>query len=218
MKPIVLIGAGGHAKVVMDIIEKSGVYRIQGLIDQQKPKGTQVYGYEVLGDESILPALQAEIYGGIVAIGDNWARSRMVSTIQSMAPGFTFITAIHPSAEIARGALIGEGSVVMAGAIVNSDTSIGKHCIVNTKASVDHDCTMGDFSTLAPRATTGAHVTLGDYSVISLGANVVHSIDIGEHTVIGAGATVLSRIESYVVAYGVPAKVIRKRVAGERYL
>lgn len=218
MKPVVIFGAGGHAKVVIDIIEKSGLYSIIGLIDQRKPKGTPLYGYEVLGDEACFRELASELYGGIVAIGDNWARSNMVSTILSIAPDFRFVTAVHPSAEIARGAIIGAGTVIMAGGIVNSDTVIGKHCIVNTKASVDHDCVMGDFSTLAPRATTGANVRLGSYSVISLGANVVHSIDIGEHTVIGAGATVLSKIDSYVVAYGVPAKVIRKRMAGESYL
>lgn len=218
MKPIVIFGAGGHAKVVIDIIEKSGEYQIVGLIDQRKTAGTLLYGYEILGDHSVLAQLKGSLFGGIVAVGDNWTRSRMVSSIYSVDEKFTFVTAIHPSAEIAKGTMIGEGTVVMAGVVVGSDTRIGKHCILNTWASVDHDCSMGDYSSLAPRATTGGNVRVGSFSAISLGANVVHSINIGEHTVIGAGATVLSAIDPYVVAYGVPAKVIKKRNVGEGYL
>jgi sugar O-acyltransferase (sialic acid O-acetyltransferase NeuD family) len=218
MRSVLVFGAGGHAKVVIDIIEKSGVYQVAGLIDQSKPKGTIVFGYEVLGDETYLLEQEESISGGIVAIGDNWTRYTMVASILKVAPDFHFIPAVHPSAQIGKGAQIGAGTVVMAGAVVNSDTIIGRHCIVNTRASIDHDCIMGDFSALAPHATTGANVRIGDFSAISLGANVVHSIQIGEHTVIGAGATVLSAIGSNVIAYGLPAKVIRSRQVGERYL
>lgn len=218
MKNVVVFGAGGHAKVVIDIIEKAGMYQVAGLIDQRKPPGTPLYGYEVLGDERVIRERKGEFYGGVVAIGDNWKRSCAVNKILEMDRHFRFITVIHPSAQIARGASIGEGTVIMAGAVIGSDTRIGKHCIINTRASVDHDCLLEDFSTLAPRAATGGNVRIGSYSAISLGACVVHSIEIGEHSVIGAGSTVLSAVDSYVVAYGVPAKVIRKRKVGEGYL
>ncbi|MCQ6558981.1 acetyltransferase [Paenibacillus mendelii] len=213
MEEIVIIGSGGHAKVVIDCVEQSKQHMIIGLIDEHKPPGTHVYGYEVLGG---LDTLRAS--SGIVAIGDNWIRSLMVDRIMQLNPQFRFMTSVHPSASIARGVTIGEGTVVMAGAIINSDTEIGKHCILNTKSSVDHDSRIGDFAALAPNATTGGQVRMGQYSVLSLGAQVIHAIEIGEHSVIGAGSTVLTSIASNAVAYGTPAKVVRTRERGERYL
>lgn len=114
--------------------------------------------------------------------------------------------------------MVGEGTVLMAGSVVNSDTVIGKHCIVNTKASVDHDCDVSDFSSLAPGVTLGGTVTVGEFSAISVGASVAHSKVIGAHTVVGAGAVVVRDIPSLVVAYGIPARVVRARVQGDKYL
>jgi len=217
---IVVIGASGHAKVIMDIIEKEGKYRIAGLIDSHKPVGESLFGYKVLGAEEYLPSLFAGggIAGGLIAIGDNWVRYLAAEKIRSLVPGFRFITAIHPSAAVARGVTIGEGTVLMAGAIVNSDSRIGRFCILNTKAALDHDGLMEDYSSLAPNVTAGGNVTIGGFSAISLGAGIVHGVFIGEHSVLGAGALALENIPDHCVAYGVPAKVIRKRMEGERYL
>lgn len=217
MNNIVIFGSGGHAKVVIDILEKLNEYNIIGFIDTFKMKGTFIYGYPVLGDETEFAYLK-EINGGIVAIGDNWIRSQMVATILKANPQFKFITAIHPSSSIARGVVIGEGTVIMAGSVINSDTVIGKHCILNTKSSLDHDCVIADYVTIAPNATTGGNVKIGNYTTLSLGANIIHSREIGVHTLIGAGAMVISDIGSYTVAYGVPAKVIRSRAQDESYL
>lgn len=204
--------------MVIDILEKLNMYNIIGLIDSFKAKGTYVYGYEVLGDETYIQANVSFIYGGIVAIGDNWVRSKVVSHILSIHPQFHFITAIHPFATIARGVTVGVGTVIMAGSVINSDTVIGEHCILNTKSSVDHDCTIRDFVTIAPNVTTGGNVKIGDFSTVSLGANITHSKEIGEHTIIGVGSSVLSNIGSYTVAYGTPARVVRSRMQGELYL
>lgn len=217
-KSIVIIGSGGHAKVMIDVIERQGVYEIAGLIDQYEPQGTYVYGYEVLGDEIYLLDHMDVIYGGIIAVGDNWTRAKLASLIRRNCPQFRFISAVHPSSCVARGVQLGEGTVVMAGAIVNSDTVIGKHSILNTKCSVDHDCIIGDFVTIAPNATVCGDVTIGDYSIICLGAGIIHTKHIGSHTVIGAGSTVLNDIGSNQVAYGTPAKVIRERKKDEVYL
>ncbi|UVI31529.1 acetyltransferase [Paenibacillus spongiae] len=218
MDRIVVIGSGGHAKVVIDSLEQSKQYTIIGLIDDNKTPGTHVYGYEVLGGLNYIQDHRSQIDGGIIAIGDNCVRSSIAARIMNIQPQFRFITSVHPSASIARGVTIGEGTVIMAGAVINSDTHIGKHCILNTKSSVDHDSSVGDFVSLAPNATTGGQVSIGRYSVLSLGASVIHGITIGEHSVIGAGSTVLSSIDSYVVAYGTPTRVVRTRERGERYL
>jgi len=220
MDKILLIGASEHAKVVMDIIEREGKYEILGLIDTYKPAGEDVFGYKILGAEETLISLfkSGEAAGGIVAIGDNWTRHEVAEKIKTLAPDFPFVSAIHPSAIFARGAAIGAGSVVMAGVVVNSDSNIGEHCIVNTKAAIDHDCELGDFSSLAPGVTLGGKVSIGKFSAISLGANVIHGVNIGGQTILGAGAVAVSDIPSFCVAYGVPAKVIRQREVGEKYL
>lgn len=218
MRKIVIFGSGGHAKVVIDAIEKAQEYSIYGLIDGTKEPGSTVLGYRVIGKEQILDDLRDVISGGIVAIGDNWTRQKVVTSIRTRIPDFQFVTVVHPAASLARGVEVGAGTVVMAGAIINTDTTIGEHCIINTKASVDHDSTIGNFVTVAPGATVGGNVKVGDFSAISLGVSIIHSITIGEHTVVGAGAMVVKDIDSYVVAYGNPAQVRRNRKPGEQYL
>ena len=220
MENIIVAGSSGHAKVVIDIIEKEGKFTIVGLIDTYKEKGTLLYGYEIMGTESDLPSLVVKysITGGIVTIGDNWTRKQMVERILADVPDFRFVSAIHPSAQLGRGVKIGNGTVVMGGVIVNSDAHIGEHCILNTSSSVDHDSFMDDFSSLAPKASTGGNVKIGAFSAICLGVNVNNGLIIGEHTVIGSGSMVLSDIEGYSVAYGLPARIMRKREAGDKYL
>jgi len=220
MDEILLIGASEHAKVVMDVIEKEGRYKIHGLIDSYKPAGEDVFGYKILGAEEMLVELfsTGKVAGGIITIGDNWTRHKMVEKIKAILPEFKFMTAVHPSATIARGVTIGAGSVLMAGVVVNSDSKVGEFCILNTRSSLDHDCVMGDFSSLAPGVIAGGKVSIGAFSAISLGASIIHGVNIGEQTILGAGAVALTDIPDDCVAYGIPAKVIRKRQAGERYL
>lgn len=218
MKDIIIIGAGGHAGVIIDIIEKSKTYSVYGLIDQFLPQHSSKYGYKIIGDETILLKIKREIYGGIVAIGDNWSRKKMVDDIRLLIPNFKFVSAIHPSAVISNHSKIGDGTVVMGGVVINRNTDIGDQCIINTNSSIDHECTIGDYVSIAPGATLGGSVKVGEATAISLGAKVIHSLQIGEHTVIGAGATVLSDIDSYQIAYGTPAKIIKSRTKGERYL
>ncbi len=217
---VVVIGSSGHAKVVIDVIEKEGKYRIAGLIDSLKPAGESVSGYGILGNEDVLAALveKGEVMGGIIAIGDNWRRYLVSEKIKSILPGFKFISSLHPSAQIGRGVTIGDGSVLMAGAIVNSDSRVGNFCILNTRASLDHDSVMEDFSSLAPNAVTGGNVHIGSFSAVSLGASIIHGVKVGEHSVLGAGALAVDDIPHHSVAYGTPAKVMRKRVEGDKYL
>ncbi len=218
LKKILIFGSGGHAKVVIDIIENSNEYQIYGLIDSFRPPHQIACGYEVIGDESILLKIRNEIYGGIVAIGDNWVRKKVVEKIMAIQPDFKFVHAIHPSAVIGSSVKIADGTVVMAGTVINSNTTIKEHCIINTHASVDHDCSIGSFASIAPGSTLGGNVTVGACTAVSLGAKVIHSLNIGSHTVIGAGSTVVHDIGSNAVAYGTPAKIVRSRTHGAKYL
>ena len=220
MDAIVIIGASGHGKVVADIVEQAGDLRIAGFLDRDKPAGSEFFGLPVLGTEADLPRLAGELglAGLLVAIGDNWTRARVAGELARLAPSLPFVAAVHPGARLARGAAVGPGTVVMAGVALNSDCRVGAHCIVNTGASLDHDGEMGDFSSLAPGAAVGGNVRIGAYSAVSIGACVAHGRKIGEHAVVGAGAVVLADVPDRCVAYGAPARVIRERQPGERYL
>lgn len=216
MENIIIIGASGHAKVIIDIIEKQGKYNIIGLLDDSPDKkGTDFLGYKIIGNvaENI-----ARFNSGIVAIGDNYTRYLVVNKIKSLNPAFAFVSAIHPYTAIAKKVSIGCGTVAMAGVIINNDTAVGEHCILNTKASVGHDNKIGDYVTVGPGATLGGNITVGDFSNISIGANIKHGISIGKETVIGAGATLLNDTPDNVVAYGTPAKIMRKREINDKYL
>jgi len=212
-KSIFVVGASGHAKVIIDIIERQAVWRIAGLIDTYKTPGTRVMDYEVLGPEDRLPGLmmQHRVIRAIVAIGDNYIRRQMVQRIRTITPQMMFVNAIHPSAHMGREVQIGEGVALMAGAAVNSGTRIGEFCFVNTNASVDHDNILEPFSCVQPNAATGGNVRLGAASVLAMGAIVIQGITIGAETIVGAASTVLSDIPGGVIAYGTPCRVIRPR-------
>jgi sugar O-acyltransferase (sialic acid O-acetyltransferase NeuD family) len=220
IKNILIFGASGHAKVIIDIVEKQHVFHIVGLIDTYKKIGTKLDDYEILGTEEDLPKIVStyKIFGGIIAIGDNFSRMKISERISEIIPDFQFVTAIHPKAIISKKVMIGDGSVIMAGAIVNSNSAIGTHAILNTKCAVDHDCKIGDFASIAPGVTLGGGVEINIGSAISLGANVIENISIGKHTVVGAGALVLKSIGAHEIAYGVPAKTIRQRKPSDKYL
>ncbi|NVD99506.1 acetyltransferase [Massilia sp. BJB1822] len=220
MENIFLIGSSGHAKVLIDIVEREGRYRIAGLLDSFKTPGDSTLGYTVLGGVDDLPGLaqQYAVDGLLIAIGDNYVRVQMAERLEQLCPQLPLVTAIHPAAVIGRNVSLGSGSVVMAGAVLNPCCRVGRLCIMNTRASLDHDSVLGDGASLAPGAVTGGGALIGAETAVGAGAVVLHRVEIGAHSVIGAGAVVTRNIPAGVVAYGCPAKVVRQRERGERYL
>jgi sugar O-acyltransferase (sialic acid O-acetyltransferase NeuD family) len=220
MEKIVIVGASGHAKVVIDIVEQAGCFEIAGLVDRDSVIGSRVCGYPVLGREEQLPALARDhdLLGLLIAIGDNYVRSQVADRVGGTCPGLPLVSAVHPRATIARDVTIGAGTVIMAGAVVNPGCKIGLGCILNTNSSLDHDCRMDDFSSLAPRVAIGGNCRIGSHSAIGIGTTVIHGISICEHVVVGAGSTVLGDVMPCHVVYGTPARVIRRRTPGDRYL
>ncbi len=220
MGRVLIVGSSGHARVIVDIIERCGLHEIVGLLDDNKPKDAAEIGYPIVGGVSDLPDLVRRLnpQGYFIAVGDNWNRGLVAARVESLAPGLSAITAIHPGAEIARTASVGQGTAVMAGAIINSGATVGRFCIINTRASVDHDCRVEEFSSIGPGATLAGNVRVGAYSAVCLQACAAEKTSIGSHTVVGAGSVVLHDLPDEVLAYGTPARVIRPRSRTDRYL
>jgi sugar O-acyltransferase (sialic acid O-acetyltransferase NeuD family) len=206
--------------VVIDIIEKQGVYEIVALLGEEKNIGKTCMGYAVSGTEESINDLLVKHPDckAFVAIGDNFIRQKVAQKIISINPNIEFATVIHPSAQIGRDVVIGKGVAIMVNAVINSGSAISDGCIINTKASVDHDCFIGTYSAVLPGVTIGGNVQVGERSVLCIGSVVKQGVSIGNDTVVGAGALVLDNIGDTVLAYGSPAKVVKTRTAGERYL
>ncbi|HDZ15546.1 hypothetical protein LCGC14_0745670 [marine sediment metagenome] len=220
MKSIVIIGASGHGGMIVDCIEKEGLYDVLGFIDSFKKKGTKLSGYQILGSEEQLPHLidKFNIKGAILAIGNNWTRKLVSERVSQIAPDLEYVITIHPSAIIGKDVRIGKGSVIMPGAIINANAIVGNFCILNTNSSLGHDGKMHDFSSIASGSCTGGNLRLGQFSAISLGSNIIESITVGEHSVIGAGSLVVNNVNSYEVVYGSPARFVRRRNVEDPYL
>ena len=195
-KKMVLYGAGGHAKVILDILEAQG--KTVGVVVDDNPNLTEFMGKEVLHGVTDASPI-------IVSIGINGIRRKVV---EKLSPATVFGTAIHPSAIVSPHATIAEGTVVMQGAIVQSCVQVGKHSIVNTGASVDHDCVLGDFVHVSPHATLCGNVSVGEGTWIGAGAVVIPGIRIGKNCIIGAGSVVCKDIPDGVKAYGNPCKIV----------
>lgn len=196
---LLVVGAGGHAKVVIDCIEVEGKYHVNLIVDDQPPVFLLKH-YKVserLIDESY------KNHNTIVAIGNPTNRKKIVNQLKS-----NFVMTIHPSAVISKHAKIGVGSQILATAVINAEATVGRHCIINTGAIIEHNCIIEDFVHIAPNATLGGGVKVGESSHIGMGAIVLQNITIGKNTIIGAGAVVTKNIPDNCTAVGIPAKPI----------
>lgn len=220
MNKIFIFGASEHAKYTIDIIEQEKKHEIVGVLDDSMPKNSLFEGYRVLGKiENLQECIDSwQVHKGIIAIGDNFTRLTIYKRIKKLVPNFSFVSAIHPSVILGKNVAIGEGSLLMAGVIINNDTRLGEHTFIGTKTSIDHDSIVEDFASFSPGCTTGGSVKIGYCTAICLSASLIHGISIGRHSVIGAGSIVNKDIQDGVLAYGIPAKPVRKREEGERYL
>lgn len=209
MEDIFLFGAGGHAKVVASIVEVEGLYRLAVVVDDDPGlEGADFYGYPVLGGREALVAGPAasRIKKGLVGIGANPDRMRVAKFLEDA--GLAFVTAVHPSAQIARGASIDAGTVVMAGAVINADATIGRLVIVNTGATIDHDCVIGDGAHIAPGCHLCGNVTVGAGAVVGAGTTVVPGVAIGTGAMIGAGSVLIRDVAAGETVTGNPGRAL----------
>jgi len=216
---VVIFGSGGHAKVIVDIIESNDDLELIGFIDTNKTPGDECLGYKVIGNENSMTKLMKEFnfIKGVVGIGDNYLRSKVVNTIKSFEPNFRFINCIHKSANISNHCEIGVGNVVMPGVTINAETTISDHCFLNTNSSIDHECRMENFSSIAPNSVLGGNCSIEEFSYVGIGASVFHRVNIGYNCIIGGGSLVNQNTLPNSVYYGVPARFVSFRNIGDSY-
>lgn len=203
MNGSLLIGAGGHAKVIADILKRRGE-RVLGFVDDNAALiGQTVFDLPVLGEIDRWPEFAPD--GLLAAIGDNRIRCLVVERVEANGSP-QWINALHPQSIIAESASIASGTVIMAGAVVNADAVIGQHVIVNTGATVDHDCVIGDFAHIAPGVNLAGGVTVGAGAFLGIGSCVIPGCHIGAGAIIGAGATVVGDVASGQTVVGTPAR------------
>jgi len=208
--PIIGVGAGGHAKVVIEILRSLGTYDLVGLLDANEERWqTEVLGVPVLGNDSKLEHLFAEgIRTAFIGLGttkDPGGRIKLYSKVREI--GYEIAPAIHPDAIVSGSARIGVGPTIMATAVVNADATIGDNVIVNTGAIVEHDCVLQNHVHVATRACLAGSVRVGQGSFIGAGAVIKHGIDIGSYVIVAAGAVVINNIPDGAVVMGVPARI-----------
>lgn len=207
MKKIIVIGSGGHAKVVIDILHEMNSAEIHGIISPSLPSGTNFFGYKILGDDEILKKLSCSEYLIAMGIGgfrDNNLRTNLYLKIKN--EGFSFINPIHPKAIISRSSIIGESVTIFPGAIINTEVNIGNNSIIATGASIDHETTIGDNVLISAGVTIGAYVNIKDNALLALGSKVVSGIIVGEKSLVAAGAVVVNNVDDNEIVLGIPAK------------
>lgn len=203
MKKLLIIGAGGHGKVVCDIAKCTKMFDEIIFLDDDTEK-KNVLGYSVYGQTTCYEALRYTYTYATVAVGNNKIRMQWLDRLTQA--GYKLPILVHPTAVVSDYATIHEGTVIMSHVVVNAGATVGRGCILNTSSVVEHDCCVEDGVHISPMAVLGGTVSVGRESWIGLGAKVINNITIGERVRIGAGAVVVQNIQDDVTAVGIPAR------------
>jgi UDP-perosamine 4-acetyltransferase len=203
---VVIIGGGGHAKVIIDMLQERGEVELAGCVSRESGN---VLGLSWLGDDDALPTLRASgLRRAFVAIGDNRLRADLMRHVTSL--GFSLVNAISSQATISRRAILGSGVAIMPGAIVNVDSTVDDGAIINTAAHLDHDCRIGSCAHIGPGCSLAGNVTIGEGAFLGVGTAVIPRRTVGAWSMVGAGAVVVRDIPPHVTAVGVPARVSQR--------
>ena len=210
---VIGLGAGGHARVVIEILRLLSGYELVGLLDpRQELWDSDVLGVPVLGDDRLLSELRNQgvdfAFIGLGTVGDTRPRRRLYEIVRRQ--GFQFIKAIHPQSIIAPSVELGHGPTIMAGAVINTGAKLGDNVIVNTGSIVEHDCIIGDHVHIATGARLAGTVRVGEGAHIGLGASILQGLEVGQNAIVGAGAVVISNVPDNTVVVGVPARILKK--------
>ncbi len=214
MTQVIGLGAGGHAKVVIETLRLIGGYEIIGLLDpKQELWGIKVLGVPVLGDDQLLSEIFNQgvcwAFIGLGGVGDLQPRRELFEKVRRQ--GFQIVSAVHPQAIISPSAKIGHGPTVMASATINAAAHLGENVIVNTGAIIEHDCIIGDHVHIATGAKLAGTVHVEAGAHIGLGASILEGIRVGEDAIVGAGAVVVDDVPERVTVVGIPARILKRK-------
>jgi len=202
MDEIILVGAGGHTRACIDVIELSGKFKVTGLVDKNKSFKHEIIGYPVIGIDEDLQKLRHKFKNVLITIGQIKSPETRINLFHLLHKlDYTFPSIVSPKAYVSKHAKIGDGTIVMHDALINSNSIVGKNCIINNKALIDHDSIIGDHCHVATGSIVNGQVTVGNGCLIGSGAIIKQSIIIGSNCVIGAGVVVKHNVE--------PKQVIR---------
>jgi UDP-perosamine 4-acetyltransferase len=203
----ILVGAGGHAKVLVDCLRRQGV-RILGFVDRDvRLHGKAVCGLPVLGGDAELARYAGRGLWLVNAVGSIRSLLRRKAVFESLKrKGHKFLTVVHPSAVLGNGVRLGEGAQVMAGVVIQPDAIIGENSIINTGARIDHDCAIGAHTHVAPGCVLSGNVRVGDETQLGTGAAVIQGVTVGSRCLVAAGAVVVRDVADGTSVMGVPAK------------
>lgn len=212
MMPYIVLGAGGHAKVLVDILQEMG-QEILAICDTDFLKeGTRLLGVSVYGSEEFVLRQKPErifLVNGLGSIGNGKDRTDLFLRFKQQ--GYTFAKIVSPHACVSRNAEIDEGTCVFQGAIIQAGSRVGKNVIVNTRASIDHDCAIADHCHIAPGVTLSGNVTIGEGAHIGCGATIIQGIRVGKRSLVAAGSIVVRNVEEETIVMGIPARVTPKK-------
>lgn len=214
IKDMVLVGAGGHSKVVIEIIKEDYPhFNVIGITDKDSSKeGSKIQNTPIVGTDDILEELYNKgitlAFITIGTVGNGWIRSLLYHQLQSI--GFMLPNICHSRSIISPTVIMGDGNAIFAGVILNADVRIGNNCIINTGCIIEHDCIIGHHVHIAPGVKVAGGVIIEDYSMIGIGASIIQGVRIGQNVLVGAGSVVLHDIPANSVIAGVPAKIIKK--------
>lgn len=200
-KKIGIIGAGGHSKIIIDIINELKCYEIVGIFDDNKIGN--FCNLSIIGkinEISNYPNIDCFVLG----IGNIITKKLINDSYHNIK----WETLIHPKSIISKTSQIGDGTIVCAGAVIQTDTIIGKHCIINTNCSIDHECYIGDFTSISPGATICGQVNIGNLNFIGANSVIIQNITIGNECIIGAGSVIIRNIDDNLKVVGNPGRVI----------
>lgn len=208
---IIIVGAGGQARVVSSILAYYSDFEVVGFLDRVLDSiGEKIGSNTVIGDHSRLPQLLIDgVQHGFIAVGDNKIRAEHFLKLLNM--GFQLPNLIHPTSFIEQDVTYGNGNLFAARSVLGTNVQLGNDCIINTGAIIDHETEIGNHVHIAPSVSVAGRVTIENYSFIGIGATVKEYITIGENVTVGAGAVVLADLPDNVVAVGVPARIIREK-------
>jgi len=210
MKPIILIGGGGHCISCIDVIESTKEYKIIGIIDLPEKVGEKILNYEIIGTDNDLPEFVEECPDFLITVGQITSSSiREKIFYQVKKAGGNLPVIVSPFAYISEHAIITEGTIVMHQALVNTQAKIGQGCIINTKALIEHQSHIGDFTHVSTSATLNGQVKIGNNCFIGSNSVVGNNSEITDNCVISAGTQVLKNIDLPGVYVGNPLKKIR---------